>query len=188
MVIGCALSATDEARGQLTEKRSGAPLDALCQALAPLMAVAGASSNRTRRRRPMARKDEQEDALNTARLVFDGRCGFCTRSVGWLRRIDRHRRIHIVPLQTPGAPDSVGATETECLDSLQWQGGDGSRLSGAAAANAALATALGSRLPMLLYRLTAALQQRCYVWVAENRYRLPGVRPHCETAPSECHQ
>jgi predicted DCC family thiol-disulfide oxidoreductase YuxK len=128
----------------------------------------------------------REGPVTGGRLVFDGRCGFCTRSVGWLRRLDRHQRVEIVPLQAPGAPESVGATEAECLTSLRWQGQDGSRLSGAAAANAALASALGAGVPMVLYRFTSNAQERGYAWVAANRYRLPGVRPHCESVPTDC--
>jgi predicted DCC family thiol-disulfide oxidoreductase YuxK len=82
----------------------------------------------------------------------------------------------------------VGATETECLASLRWRGDDGVQFCGAAAANAALQAALGSRLPMRLYRLTSRLQERGYGWVAANRYRLPGARPYCEQVPAECGQ
>ena len=124
--------------------------------------------------------------MASGRLVFDGQCGFCTRCVGWLRRLDRRQRVEIVPLQAPGAPASVGVTEAECLVSLRWQGEDGVRLSGAAAVNAAVACALGSRVPVLLYRLTSRVQERGYAWVAANRYRLRGVRPFCESAPAEC--
>jgi len=128
----------------------------------------------------------REVAVARGRLVFDGQCGFCTRTAGWLRRLDRRQRVEIVPLQAPGAPESVGVTEAECLVSLRWQGKDGVRLSGAAAANAALACALGSPVPVLLYRLTSRAQERGYDWVAANRYRLPGMRPFCESAPAEC--
>lgn len=124
--------------------------------------------------------------MATARLVFDGRCGVCTRSVDWLRRLDRHHRVEAVPLQQPGAPASVGATEAECLASVQWQGSDGVRLSGAAAVNAALTTALGSRAPTSLYEHTSRLQERAYTWVAANRYRFRGVTPHCESTPADC--
>src|SRR5699024_10326785 len=128
----------------------------------------------------------EETTVGTARLVFDGRCGFCTRAAGWLRRLDRRRRVDTVPLQAPGAPESVGSTEEECLNSLRWRGADGTLLSGAAAANAAVGTALGSRLPIRLYRLTSGTQDRVYDWVAANRHRLPGMRPHCESEPGAC--
>lgn len=122
----------------------------------------------------------------TGRLVFDGRCGVCTLSVRWLRHLDRHHRVEIVPLQSPGAPESVGAAESECLASVQSQDADGVRLCGAAAVNTALAAALGCRPPMVLYRRTRRLQERAYGWVAANRHRFRGVTPHCETTPTDC--
>ena len=120
------------------------------------------------------------------RLVFDGNCGFCTRSVRWLRRLDRGHHIDMAPLQNPGAPESVRATRAECLDQVQWLGDDGRRRSGAEAVNAAVGAALRTRLPLVLYRISARGQERGYTWVAENRYRLPGATPHCRTHPDEC--
>lgn len=124
--------------------------------------------------------------MGTARLVFDGRCGFCTRSIRWFQRLDRRQRVETVPLQAPGVPESVNSSEEECLSSLRWRGTDGTLLSGAAAVNAAVGTVLGSRLPMTLYRRTRGLQERAYNWVAENRYRLPGMQPYCESSPAAC--
>lgn len=124
--------------------------------------------------------------MEWGRVVFDGRCGFCTRSTGWLHRLDRRGRVDIRPLQAPGAPESVGRTADECLERVQWLGSDGRLRSGADAVNAALSTALGTRAPLHLYRLTAVAQDRVYTWVAANRYRLPGATPHCSTHPAEC--
>lgn len=120
------------------------------------------------------------------RLVFDGNCGFCTRSVDWLRRLDRHHRVDTRPLQMPGAPESVRSTRAECLDQVQWLGDDGYRRSGAEAVNAALGAALSTRLPLALYRISAGAQERVYTWVAANRHRLPGTTPHCRTHADEC--
>jgi predicted DCC family thiol-disulfide oxidoreductase YuxK len=119
-------------------------------------------------------------------LVFDGGCGFCTRTLGWLRVIDGRRRLETVPYQRPGVPESVGATERECATELQFQGTDGRRLSGAAAANGALGVALRSRWPLAVYARTAFVQDRAYRWVAEHRHRLPGVRPWCDRYPDDC--
>ena len=54
--------------------------------------------------------------------------------------------------------------------------------------NAALSTALGTRLPLRIYRLPGigAVQEAVYRWVAAHRYRLRGVTPLCESAPAEC--
>jgi len=36
-------------------------------------------------------------------LLYDGHCGLCRASIGWLRRRDRAHRLNPIPLQTPGA-------------------------------------------------------------------------------------
>lgn len=125
-------------------------------------------------------------AMISGRLVFDGRCGFCTRSVQWLKRLDRHDRVEAVPLQAPGAPASVGATEDQCYQAVQWLGADGQRRSGAAAVNAALSAALGTRLPGWLHTATHPVQDRIYGWIAANRSRLPGMTPYCTEHPEDC--
>lgn len=126
------------------------------------------------------------NAMSSGRLIFDGRCGFCTRSVHWLKRLDRHGRVEAVPLQSPGAPASIGATEEQCSQAVQWLGSDGRHHSAAAAVNAALSAALGTRLPLWLHAATRPVQDRIYDWVANNRSRLPGMAPHCTEYPEDC--
>ncbi|GAA1870630.1 hypothetical protein GCM10009836_59100 [Pseudonocardia ailaonensis] len=118
-------------------------------------------------------------------LVFDGECGFCTRSLGWLRLLDRGARITSLPLQAPGVPERVGATREACKATLHFAA-EGRVLTGAAAVNAALAVALRHPLPERLYARTTALQDRVYTWVARNRGRLPGTSPWCTRHPSVC--
>ncbi len=119
-------------------------------------------------------------------LLFDGECGFCTRSRGWLESLDRHGRIETLPYQQPGAPESIGASLDECSHSVQWRGPDGVRLAGAAAVNAALGSALGTTLPSRLYRISSRPQERLYDLVARHRRRLPGMAPWCSTHPGRC--
>ena len=38
-------------------------------------------------------------ALPPRIVLFDGVCVFCERSVGWLLKHDRDRRLHFAPLQ-----------------------------------------------------------------------------------------
>jgi len=38
-------------------------------------------------------------------VVFDGRCGFCNRSVRWLLRHDRRDRLRFVPYESPKIGD-----------------------------------------------------------------------------------
>ncbi|MBO0872790.1 MAG: DUF393 domain-containing protein [Pseudonocardia sp.] len=119
-------------------------------------------------------------------LVFDGECGFCTRTLGWLRLADRRRLIETAPYQRPGVPESIGASREQCAASVQWRGADGTRVEGAAAISAALAVALDATWPVGLYRHTSRLQARLYEWVSANRYRLPGVTPWCTRYPHDC--
>lgn len=124
--------------------------------------------------------------MTEGRLVFDGECGFCTRAVAWLRRLDRAGRVEAVPFQAPGVPESVGADVEQCRGSVQWLGTDGHRRSGAAAVNAVLDVLTRTPLPGAVYRVTAPLQERAYSWVADHRSRFPGMTPHCEAHPGAC--
>jgi len=122
----------------------------------------------------------------TPLLVFDGECGFCTRTLGWLRLLDRRRVIETVPYQRAGVPERLGLSREECAASVRWRGPDGSRAEGAAAINAALAVALGSSWPERVYRRTSGAQERAYRWVAAHRHRLPGITPWCTRYPDDC--
>jgi predicted DCC family thiol-disulfide oxidoreductase YuxK len=123
-----------------------------------------------------------------ATVIFDGTCDFCTRSVRFLRRLDRRRRLEPVPFQRPGAPERFGLTIGDCERAAWTVTPDGRRYPGAAAVNVALAVALGRRWPWTLYRLPGVshVQGLVYALVARNRTRLPGDTPYCEQHPEEC--
>ena len=121
-------------------------------------------------------------------LVFDGTCGFCTRSVRLLEALDRHRRVTAVPFQKSSVPASVGLTLEECEAAAWAIAPDGDRYRGAEAVNAVVAAALGSTLPLFLYSLPGIRQLLDFIYylVASNRSRLPGDRPYCVQHPGEC--
>jgi predicted DCC family thiol-disulfide oxidoreductase YuxK len=121
-------------------------------------------------------------------LIFDGDCGFCTRSRDLLIKLDRRHRMSTVPLQRPGVPEQAGVSREELGKSVYWLAEDGSRCSGAEAVNAALSAALGSSIPSRIYRLPGVrtLQDAAYRWVAANRHRLPGTTPWCSSHPQNC--
>jgi predicted DCC family thiol-disulfide oxidoreductase YuxK len=123
-----------------------------------------------------------------ATVIFDGSCDFCTRSVRFVRWLDRRRRLTIVPFQKPGVPAAHGLTVADCERAAWTVTPDGRRYPGAAAVNVALAVALGTRLPWVLYRLPGIrqLQDLIYALVARNRTRLPGDTPYCEQHPDAC--
>lgn len=121
-------------------------------------------------------------------LVFDGNCGFCTRSRNLLIKLDRRHRMSTVPLQQPGVPERVGVSREELGKSVYWVADDGTRCSGAEAVNAALSAAVGSTIPLRVYRLPGVrrAQDAAYRWVAANRHRLPGTTPWCGSHPENC--
>jgi predicted DCC family thiol-disulfide oxidoreductase YuxK len=119
-------------------------------------------------------------------VIFDGECGFCTRSAGWLRRLDRRGLVDMRPLQGRDVLASAGLSREQAMASVWWLGSDGRRARGAEAVNAALSAALGTRLPLALYRLTRRPQERVYAWVSANRHRLRGVTPYCTSWPQDC--
>jgi predicted DCC family thiol-disulfide oxidoreductase YuxK len=121
-------------------------------------------------------------------LIFDGECGFCTRSRDVLVGLDRRHRVNAVPLQRAGVALRAGISREELAASVHWLDDDGSRCSGAAAVNAALSAALGTTIPQRVYRMPGvrAVQDAVYRWVARNRHRLPGTTPWCTTHPGSC--
>jgi predicted DCC family thiol-disulfide oxidoreductase YuxK len=121
-------------------------------------------------------------------LFFDGVCGMCTRSVELMLRLNRTGELHTLPLQHPGTAQRLGIPPSQLLDSVRWLDGSGAVYSGAEAANAAVSTALGTRLPVLLYRLPGIrfTEDVIYRWVAAHRHRFPGTTPYCEANPADC--
>lgn len=121
-------------------------------------------------------------------LIFDGECGFCTRAVRWVQRLDRRHRVTVVPYQRPGVLATHGLTEADGAASVWAITPDGRRYRGAEAVNVVVSVALGVPLPWLIYRIPGAgwLQERVYDWVARHRGRFPGVTPYCEQYPDEC--
>jgi len=121
-------------------------------------------------------------------LFFDGACGMCTRSKDLLLRFDRTGNIHTEPLQGRGVAERLGVAQESLLDAVRWLDSDGTVYSGAEAANAALSTAIGTRIPLVLYRIPGIrfLEDVVYQWVVEHRYKFPGTTPHCEAYPTAC--
>ncbi len=112
----------------------------------------------------------------------------CTRSKDLLLRFDRTGNIQTEPLQSPGTAQRLGIAPEALLDSIRWLDPSGAVYSGAEAANAAFSAAVGTRIPLAMYRIPGirAVQEFVYRWVAAHRYKFPGTTPYCETHPSAC--
>lgn len=121
-------------------------------------------------------------------LFFDGNCGMCTRSRNVLLKLDRTGDLRTEPLQGAGVAERLGISTSALLDSVWWLDSSGDVYAGAEAVNAAVSVALGTRLPLRIYRLPGMrwLQDLAYRWVADHRYRFPGTTPYCETDPVAC--
>jgi predicted DCC family thiol-disulfide oxidoreductase YuxK len=121
-------------------------------------------------------------------LLFDGRCGICTRACNRLARWNRTGRLRIEPFQKPGTAELLGVSADRLTESAWWLDASGVVFSGAEAMNAALSAALGTTLPLRIYRLpgVGAAQDAAYRWVAAHRYRFRGVTPLCEAEPDRC--
>lgn len=121
-------------------------------------------------------------------LFFDGACGMCTRSRNFLLRWNRTGAMHTEPLQAPGTAERLGISPDQLMEQVWWLDSSGQVFGGAEAANAAVSAALGSRLPLLVYRIPGmrAVQDAIYRWVADHRYRFPGATPYCESHPVAC--
>ena len=124
----------------------------------------------------------------TGILFFDGACGMCTRSRDLLLRMDRTGNLQTAALQSPGAAERLGIAPTRMLESVRWLDSSGAVYSGAEAANAALCAAIGTRIPLTIYRIPGVrfIEEAVYRWVAANRYRFPGTTPYCQSHPSAC--
>jgi predicted DCC family thiol-disulfide oxidoreductase YuxK len=121
-------------------------------------------------------------------LFFDGACGMCTRSRDLLLKMDRTGNLQTEALQSPGTAQRLGIAPTSLLESVRWLDSSGAVYSGAEAANAALSAAIGTRIPLVIYRIPGIrfFEEAIYRWVAANRYRFPGTTPYCESHPSAC--
>jgi predicted DCC family thiol-disulfide oxidoreductase YuxK len=121
-------------------------------------------------------------------LFFDGACGMCTRSRDFLLKMDRTGNLQTEALQSPGTAERLGIAPASLLDSVRWLDSTGAVYSGAEAANAAFSAAIGTRIPLAIYRIPGirSVEEAIYRWVATHRYRFPGTTPYCESHPSAC--
>ena len=121
-------------------------------------------------------------------LFFDGACGMCTRSRDLLLKLNRTGDLNTEPLQSVGAAERLGVPASRLLESVRWLDSSGEVYAGAKAANAAVSAAIGTKLPLALYRVPGMqfVQEAIYRWVATHRYRFPGTTPYCESYPAAC--
>ena len=101
-------------------------------------------------------------------LIYDGRCGFCSRWVGRVRAWDRAAAVRYLPLQDAGAPDVAGRQREALQQALHLVRPDGVVFAGAAAARELLGYLPGGRIPKVVLNLPGVrwLAAKSYSWIA----------------------
>lgn len=118
-------------------------------------------------------------------LIYDGDCGFCTRSVRLAVRLPVRMRVQ--PWQEADLP-ALNVTEARAAHEVLWIDRSG-RVFGGAAAVAELLRSSSAPWPLLGGLMSApllrTLADRLYRWVADHRHRLPGATPACQLPPDQ---
>lgn len=120
-----------------------------------------------------------ESAQRLPILLFDGDCGFCTRSARWGQ--ERFGLDHVEPWQAVDLED-YGVTEEACRQAVQWVDEDGTVSAGYKAVAAVLAR--GGVIARSVGRFATLpgvsfVSDGMYRGVARIRHRLPGSTEAC---------
>ena len=119
-------------------------------------------------------------------LIYDGDCGFCTRTANAVKRLDTRHRFDVLPWQTRGLLAQADLTEQQVTEAAWYIDADGRKHRGAGAINAAL-NALGGiyRVASWVYRVPGLkqIEDLVYKGVARNRYLMPGSTDACRIPP-----
>jgi predicted DCC family thiol-disulfide oxidoreductase YuxK len=119
-------------------------------------------------------------------LIFDGDCAFCSSSIRLVKKvISSHPQIK--PFQWTDL-STLGLTEKECRESVQFYKDQNNRFSGAQSFAQFLILSskpwnlFGYFLELPLIKWIAKI---FYGLIAKNRYRLPGGTPACKLPENE---
>lgn len=114
-------------------------------------------------------------------LIYDGDCGFCTRTAAWLRRrlppgysVEASQRVSDL--------EAFGLSRREVHEAAYWIDPGGRKLRGHRAIIRAVESsrgALGSLSKAAKVWPIDPLASWVYEVVARNRHRLPGATDHC---------
>lgn len=118
-------------------------------------------------------------------LVYDGDCGFCTRSVRVVERLPV--RVRLVPWQEADL-GALRTTEERARHEVLWIAESGRVFGGAAAISELLKQCRGVwRVPgwVMSAPVVRGFAEWAYRRVADNRFRLPGVTPACQLPPEQ---
>ena len=113
-------------------------------------------------------------------LIFDGDCGFCTTSAGWIeRRLPAD--VRVAPWQILDL-DDYDLTEADVTPAAYWVDDDGVAHRGHVGIGKSLIAAGGVwTVPgQLIVRPPVSwFAKPIYGWIAKNRHRMPGATDAC---------
>jgi len=118
-------------------------------------------------------------------LLFDGDCGFCSLTAGWLRGLDQVGRLSLLACQDPPVQAVTELSRSDWLAAAWAIEPSGERHRGAAAINVPLGYSGGWELPRRLVSIRPIrwLEDGIYRGVVWARRWLPGVTPYCQQHP-----
>ena len=131
---------------------------------------------------------QTRDVPDRLTVIFDGSCGFCTRSVRYLGKLDRHGRLTVTACQVAKRDPAFPLGDIDCGESAWALTADGRAEAGGQAAPLIAAVLLQRRWPIALGRRRGVRHALAlgYRWVARNRHRFPGDTPFCTAHPGAC--
>ncbi len=119
---------------------------------------------------------------STPSLLFDGDCGFCTTSAGWLRRLAPPPGLEVVPSWSVDI-DAVGLGLDDVTRCVWYIDTDGSTYPAEVAVARALQQSPSRPVRLIGSFINAPGVRSVSGWVyrlvAANRYRLPGSTDAC---------
>jgi predicted DCC family thiol-disulfide oxidoreductase YuxK len=121
-------------------------------------------------------------------LVFDGYCGFCTRAINFIHRLDRNQKLQIRAAQEPGILEQTQLS-SQNVKHAAWLVVGQQRLRGAEAINASLSLVTDQPGFLWVYRLPLIrnVQDAVYHWISRHRHWFRGVSPYCKSSEATCY-
>ena len=151
------------------------PPFSLCGSSTPLWLI----HNRTQRN--VAKTvDESVAAAMPPVLVYDGSCGFCSRSVQFILRHEQRHDLLFVTRDSPLGQDLRRHFQLEAVESMLWIAGDQASIESNAVLRAArYLGGVWSALAALGFLIPSALRNWVYRLIARHRRQLSSAATSC---------
>ena len=142
----------------------------------------------TKSRRPGNHSGVDGDAVERAVLLYDGACGFCSRTVQFILRHERHRSLRFASL---GGAYAAGVLTRipglRGIDSVVWLDEVRGDVLTRSSAILRVTRYLGVpwRLAVVAHLVPPAWRDHLYDFVARHRHALTGGAKHCLVPPAD---